>query len=161
VPHYDARELISARLQEGDVVVAGSGYQAEAFAYHCEGIFDVLVTPHVDGEASTRGKVYVEQAEVERQTAEVRRRVEECLRAGGRAWYYFPASRWEYPIAEDRRIAPRHLSDRHTRLRAIHAPILEALEQGGERTLLQRYEWGYRVGYRLALYRSRSAAAPQ
>ncbi|MHC4849221.1 MAG: glycosyltransferase family 39 protein, partial [Planctomycetota bacterium] len=156
-PHEEARTLIQEQFQKGDLVVAGSGFQAEGFRYHCEGVFEVLATPHIDGEASTRGKVHVKPAEVERKMARVAHRVEQQIRAGGRVWYYFPASPWNYPIREDGawNIAPERLSERQEKLRSMHLRILAPLEQNGERRMLKLWAEGYLTCYRLVLYRAR------
>ncbi|MHC4407384.1 MAG: glycosyltransferase family 39 protein, partial [Planctomycetota bacterium] len=154
-PHDEARALIEENFQDGDLVVAGSGFQSEGFSYHCEGVFEILTTPHINGEASTWGKVHVEPAEVERKTAVVAHRVEQHIRAGGRVWYYFPASPWNFPIREDGEdgwdIAPERLSERQKKLRSMHLRVLEPLEQSGERTMLKLWGEGYLTCYRLLL----------
>jgi hypothetical protein len=155
-PHGDARALIEEHLQKGDLVVAGSGFEAEGFQYNCDGHFEVLITPHLNREASTRGRVQVEHAEVERKTAAVERRVTDRLRAGGRVWYYFPVSARMFPVPEEGKrrhgIPTESLTEREKNLRTMHLRVLGSMEQHGNRTILESWTKGYRIQYRLALF---------
>lgn len=155
-PHGEARAVIAEQFQEGDLILAGSGFTAEGFAYNCAGLFDVLVVPHHDDEASTRGRVHVSPRELARRNAEVELRIEQSLLAGNRVWYYFPVSIRTYPIDGVGEIhrTPRRLSKYERVLRLRHLRFLCVMDQYGERTTFQSWTKGYLHQFRLIRYRA-------